>query len=98
MFIKLIQLVRNRSANLEPAMILPLVVAVWTVVLALVVGLCRAARTGDLAQSAPAAEASSWEREPLLWQPSEHIEIFASGAARETESKPSLLRGGGIAA
>jgi hypothetical protein len=80
-------------------MIVPLVIAVWIVVLLLVAGLCGAARKGDLAQSARATDTSAWERgESRLWEPSEPFEISARATARPSDSESPALHRGGVAA
>ena len=79
-------------------MIVLLAVAAWMVVVALVAGLCAAARRGDLVQS---ASAESLRTEPTVWESFEHAEILARANARTggtVESGSSLLHGDGVAA
>jgi hypothetical protein len=83
-------------------MILLLVIAAWILVLSLVVGLCRTARLGDLAQLAHGAAAGGWARtEAPKWEPLEHREIAAHAnlrPVRPAEQGASLLRSDGVAA
>lgn len=81
-------------------MILLLVIAAWMFVLSVVAGLCAAARTGDLAQSAPAP--AGWRRSgATAREPLEHLEIAARAnlrPARTAESGASLQHSEGVAA
>jgi hypothetical protein len=83
-------------------MILLLVIATWILVLSLVVGLCGAARAGDLAQFAHQSAAGGWSRtEPPKWEPLEHLEISAHAnlrPGRTAEQGASLLHSDGVAA
>jgi hypothetical protein len=83
-------------------MILLLVIAAWILALSLVVGLCAAARAGDLAQLTPASVSSGWARvRSLAWEPAEHREILAHAdgrPARPPESGVPYVRSGGVAA
>lgn len=76
-------------------MILLLIVAAWIVMLALVAGLCAAARLGDLDSLTDASVADGWTGPgPLAWEPAEHLEISARANARSAyPAQP-----GGIAA
>lgn len=67
-------------------MILLLVIAAWIFLLTLVVGLCAAARIGDLAQLV--STAAEWNRavENRPWEPLEHM------------ADASLLHSDGVAA
>jgi hypothetical protein len=83
-------------------MILLLAIAAWILALSLVMGLCAAARTGDIAQLTRAPASSGWGRvRPLAWEPAEHREILAHAdvrTARPAESGVPLVRSGGVAA
>jgi hypothetical protein len=85
-------------------MIPMLVAAVWILVLALVAGLCVAARTGDVAQQltdAPAA--GGWDALRVRSRgQAEHPAITArasgGGSRASAESDASVLHSGGVAA
>jgi len=83
-------------------MILLLVIAAWVLVLSLIVGLCAAARVGDLAQLAHASATGGRGRtESPAWEPFEHMDIAARAPlrpARRAESGASLLHSDGVAA
>jgi hypothetical protein len=83
-----------------------LVLIVWVLALALVVGLCVTARAGDVAQLAEAPTASGWgSSQAPSWEREEHL-VISAGAARvhagdshvAAESDASLAHSGGIAA
>ena len=83
-----------------------LVLAVWVLVLALVVGLCATAHVGDVAQLADAPTAAGWaSSQAPSWERQDHLVISASAARVHAgdsraagESDASLARSGGIAA
>lgn len=78
-------------------MTLVLVLSAWIFVALLVVGLCAAARAGDLVP----APTGRRHREPTDWEPSESVEINAHAnaqAARPAEAGSLLLHGSGVAA
>ena len=80
-------------------MILLLIIAVWTVVLSLVAGLCVAARVGDLERPTRGyARTPTEQAEPLAWEQAEHAEIWAHANAQPVEPDAALLGSGGIAA
>jgi hypothetical protein len=96
--INLIYMVRNAGRNPELPMTVLLAVGVWMMVVALVAGLCAAARRGDLAQ---AESTESPHTGPTVWESFERAEIHARANTRTgstVESGSSLLRGDGVAA
>jgi hypothetical protein len=83
-------------------MIVLLLIAAWIVVLSLVMGLCAAARVGDVAQlthaSAPAGRVHA---EPAAWESSGHLEIAVRAnvrPVRPAESGAALVHSDGVAA
>jgi hypothetical protein len=59
-------------------MILLLVIAAWIVALSLVVGLCVAARVGDLQPLRRTGVAAGSEHPPLpIWEPAPHRQVAA---------------------
>jgi hypothetical protein len=70
--------------------------AIWIVVLALVVGLCAAARVGDAAlHERDSQVAGGWDASPA--QPIT-ISARASATRAPAESESSVLHSGGVAA
>lgn len=78
-----------------------LVIAVWILVLALIAGLCAAARAGDGAQLADESAARAWGS-AAAWEPADDLVISArervAGSAALAESDAPLVHSGGIAA
>jgi hypothetical protein len=84
-----------------------LVIAVWILVLALVAGLCVAARAGDRVQLADELAAVEWRpatgsATAAAWEPVDDLVISArervAGSAVPAESVAPLVHSGGIAA
>ncbi len=78
-------------------MILLLAVTVWMLVLALVAGVCAAARSGDAAQPSNTPGA---RQEPTVWESFERAEIAVPANARAgaaVDLGPFLLYGDGVA-
>jgi hypothetical protein len=76
---------------------LPLLgLAIWIVVLALVAGLCAAARVGDAAlQERDSRAADGWDTSPA---PPITISARASATRASADSESSVLHSGGVAA
>jgi uncharacterized Zn-binding protein involved in type VI secretion len=75
-----------------------LAVGAWVLVVAVVAGLCAAARLGDLVLP---ASAEPLRTGPTVWESFERAEIVARANARTgdaVESGSSLLHGDGVAA
>jgi hypothetical protein len=79
-----------------------LILVAWTFIIALVAGLCVAARVGDV-ESLPwvYGEGSEQATQPLVWKQADDLEISARasvGRVRPDEVGVAALRSDGIAA
>jgi hypothetical protein len=95
MLIKLIYLVKNYLTELGAPMTFLLIIIAWTFLLSLVLGMCAAARAGDVEPRAQAPSPRGRVARAPVWEPAEGREIHAhmGGAAERAAS----LRYGGVA-
>jgi hypothetical protein len=88
MIIKLIHLVKNYLTELGAPMTFLLIIIAWTFLLSLVLGMCAAARAGDVEPRAQARSPRDRGARARVWEAAEGREIYAhlNGAAERTGS------------
>lgn len=82
-------------------MIVLVLIAVWIFVFALVVGLCAAARTGDVQLVGTSSTAGRGRLAALAWEPAGEVRAQASTRTRSAPSPDAgvrLTRSDGVAA
>jgi hypothetical protein len=89
MTINLVCSVRNAQERREISMIALVLLAAWVLAVVAVVGLCSAARAGDLAQRA-APSAASGSAEGVPWEQLAHVEITARAGTRPARPAGSV--------